>query len=210
LRLAWSYLKSKETRDQTHLFVTDGGHYENLGIDPLLDRRCRLIVAADAGADPDFLYVDLANLFAIARRKGIRFVQFNATAPDADEDITLESVQQQFRAGDHLALWKMQYPDTDRRPGLCVYIKSSVPAPQPFAAGQYKLCHEEFPHDSTINQFFQEEQFEVYRSLGYLLAKNMLERMQFKAEAQGNSPIAVDALLRSGKFKSAGTAAAGP
>ena len=36
------------------VFLTDGGHIDNLGIYELLRRRCRLIIAIDGEADPDF------------------------------------------------------------------------------------------------------------------------------------------------------------
>src|SRR5262249_1036303 len=40
------------TRDRRRLyFVTDGGHHENLGLWPLLERRCRLVIASDASED---------------------------------------------------------------------------------------------------------------------------------------------------------------
>jgi len=44
------------------LNLSDGGHHENLGIYPLLKRHCRIIIASDAAADPDFAMMDLANL----------------------------------------------------------------------------------------------------------------------------------------------------
>ena len=43
-------------------FVTDGGHFENLGVAPLLKRRCRLIICVDAGHDPDYRFQDFAAL----------------------------------------------------------------------------------------------------------------------------------------------------
>ena len=41
--------------------LTDGGHFENLGIYELIRRRCKLIIACDAGSDPDFKFSDLGN-----------------------------------------------------------------------------------------------------------------------------------------------------
>ena len=43
------------------VYLTDGGHIENLGIYELLRRRCRVIIAVDAEADS---------------RNGVRFVQY--------------------------------------------------------------------------------------------------------------------------------------
>ena len=36
------------------VFLTDGGHIDNLGVYELLRRRCKLIIAIDGEADPDF------------------------------------------------------------------------------------------------------------------------------------------------------------
>ncbi len=62
-------------------FVTDGGHYENLGIESLLLRRCRLIVALDASQDGNFSYVDFTNLVRRMRTMhGIRITSRGAGA----------------------------------------------------------------------------------------------------------------------------------
>ncbi len=50
-------------------YLSDGGHFENLGIYELLrpGRDVRLIIACDCGADPDYQFEDLANLVRLAR-----------------------------------------------------------------------------------------------------------------------------------------------
>ncbi|RMG85534.1 MAG: hypothetical protein D6714_05790 [Bacteroidetes bacterium] len=49
--------------------ISDGGHIENLAVYELLRRRCRLIIAVDAGADPDYAFTDLENLTVRARNE---------------------------------------------------------------------------------------------------------------------------------------------
>ena len=44
-----------------YVYLTDGGHFENLGLYELVQRRCRLIVVSDASCDPDFEFEDLGN-----------------------------------------------------------------------------------------------------------------------------------------------------
>ena len=51
------------------LNISDGGHIENLGVYELLRRKCRLIIAIDAGADPEFQFMDLENLTIRARNE---------------------------------------------------------------------------------------------------------------------------------------------
>ena len=57
----------RNAEDRPYCFVTDGGHYENLGIEPLLKRRCRLIIASDAGQDGQYEFADLMRLIRWAR-----------------------------------------------------------------------------------------------------------------------------------------------
>jgi hypothetical protein len=196
LRILWTKLRGGGTLEQPLLFVTDGGHYENLGIEVLLDRRCRLIIASDVGADPVFEFSDLANLFALARRKGIRFMEFQVGDPNPDDEIMLESVQTIVKQA-NTVLWRIKYPEGEPD-GLCVYLKSSLLHPQPFEIGQFKLWNDEFPHDSTANQFFHEQQFEVYRDLGYKIALRMIDRLQFHDERQARQQLDIDALLKNG------------
>ncbi|NQV24623.1 MAG: patatin-like phospholipase family protein [Rhodopirellula sp.] len=67
MRLLWRLFQTAESRP--FLFVTDGGHHENLGIGPLLKRRCRFILAIDGGEDADYAFTDLSRLMRWARVK---------------------------------------------------------------------------------------------------------------------------------------------
>ncbi|MFK7808058.1 MAG: hypothetical protein AB8F74_09690, partial [Saprospiraceae bacterium] len=55
-------LFSKIGTDNRMLNISDGGHIENLAAYELLRRKCRLILAVDAGADPLYGFSDLENL----------------------------------------------------------------------------------------------------------------------------------------------------
>jgi len=55
--------------DNRKLNISDGGHIENLGVYELLRRKCRLIISVDAGADPEFAFMDLENLTIRARNE---------------------------------------------------------------------------------------------------------------------------------------------
>jgi len=41
-------------------FLSDGAHYDNLGMETLFERRCRLIIASDASHDPHYEFRDLS------------------------------------------------------------------------------------------------------------------------------------------------------
>ena len=50
------------TTDQRKwVYLSDGGHFENLGIYELVRRRCRFIIACDAGQDGAVTFGDLGN-----------------------------------------------------------------------------------------------------------------------------------------------------
>jgi hypothetical protein len=51
--------------------------------------------------------------------------------------------------------------------GTIVYIKTSLTGDEPGDVLQYSLKHSLFPHQKTIDQYFDESQFESYRALGH-------------------------------------------
>ena len=56
-----------EKKNSGFVFLTDGGHIDNLGIYELLRRRCRLIIVIDGEADPDLEYPSLVQVLRFAR-----------------------------------------------------------------------------------------------------------------------------------------------
>jgi hypothetical protein len=42
-------------------YLSDGGHFENLGLYEMVVRRCHTIVVSDAGSDPKGAFEDLGN-----------------------------------------------------------------------------------------------------------------------------------------------------
>src|SRR5690606_36770925 len=64
--------------------LTDGGHFENLGLYELIRRQVKLIVVSDAGCDPDFDFGDLANAVERARVDfGVK-IEFRGEYPLSD------------------------------------------------------------------------------------------------------------------------------
>lgn len=49
------------TRRNRYVYLSDGGHFDNLGLYEMVRRRCQLIVVSDASADPMFAYDALAD-----------------------------------------------------------------------------------------------------------------------------------------------------
>ena len=47
---------------------------------------------------------------------------------------------------------------------------------------QYRSVHATFPHESTSNQFYKEDQFESYRSLGREIVTDALEMVSDRSD----------------------------
>jgi hypothetical protein len=157
--------------------ISDGGHIENLGIYELLRRRCSVIVAIDAEADPTMSCPSLAKLIRYAR-----------TDLGLEIHIDLKAIQHTTDGGTdaHWAVGTIYY-GTDEK-GYLLYVKSSVTGDEPPYVRDYKRRSPAFPNESTADQFFDEAQFESYRALGYHAMNNALKAI-VGAGADG-TPIA--------------------
>lgn len=60
-------IKEDQPQQQSHWYLSDGGHFENLAIYEMIRRRVPRIVAIDAGGDECFQFADLTNLIRRAR-----------------------------------------------------------------------------------------------------------------------------------------------
>jgi hypothetical protein len=145
------------------IYLSDGGHFENLGLYEMVRRRCRTIVVSDAGADPKCTLEDLGNAVRkIAIDLGVK-IEFSRIDLRKRGDVAL--------AGVYCAVGKIVYPEG--RPGRIIYFKPGFyGAEEPVDVRAYAAANAKFPHESTINQWFGESQFESYRSLGaYVIEK---------------------------------------
>jgi hypothetical protein len=164
------------------VFLTDGGHIENLGVYELLRRRCSLIVAVDAESDPDFTFGSLVQLERFARIDlGTRIVIDCAPLGDgsrAASDNAKKRVNSP-KPGPHVAIGVIDYPPIPgsqvREKGALIYIKASVSGDEIGYVTAYKAANPAFPQESTMDQLFTEEQFEVYRALGEHIGRRLVD-----------------------------------
>ncbi len=173
--------------------LTDGGHFENLGLYEMVMRRCQYIVLVDSDADGDFEFEDLGN----ALRKieidfgvPIRFPKYPSGLP-MKRGIDGSNV--------YYALGDIYYDCVDSDPesscsseqqgihnGKILYIKPCLNGSEPQGIRAYAKTHSDFPHESTINQFFNEAQFESYRSLGSWEFASIVDEFSQDPDAPGN------------------------
>ncbi len=180
------------------VYLSDGGHFENLGIYELVRRRCRFIIACDAGQDGAVTFGDLGNAIEKCR---------------ADFGVDIEIDVSKIRPGPdrtmsewHCAVGSIRY-DRQRREdvaGTLLYIKSSLTGNEPTDVLRYAAEHPAFPHESTNDQFFDESQFESYRALGHHIAHEVFGPALAKgaaetaAETMAGRPLAVQRARRAG------------
>jgi hypothetical protein len=168
-------LFAKANIDSSYVYLSDGGHFENLGIYELVRRQCKLVVAVDCGQDGDFTFEDLGN--------AIRKCQTDfGVCITIDVSALHPTVQSQYgnfkHAKKHFSVGRIHYKNGEQ--GILLYIKNSLTGDEPTDLINYKLEEPSFPHHSTIDQFFSESQFESYRQLGYHMGNNVFS--QFDGE----------------------------
>ncbi len=145
-----------------YVYLTDGGHFENLGIYEMVLRRCHVIVISDAAADSEYHFGDLGN--AIRKVRIDLGVPIEFTALPIYAAPPQSPVKGMYWAAGRILYSCVDGPDVED--GLLLYIKPTVYGNEPRDVLEYKKSHATFPHQSTADQFFDEPQFESYRILG--------------------------------------------
>jgi patatin-like phospholipase len=173
--LAWEL--TGMTNDQCPLvYLSDGGHFENLGIYEMVLRRCRFIVISDGGCDPKCSFEDLGNAIRKIRTDlGVPIdIEYDDMHPRSADSILIK--------GRYVTTARIRYSAIDEAPteivngverakeidGWLVYIKPGLYEGEYFPKDVYNYATEslDFPHETTADQFFSESQFESYRALG--------------------------------------------
>jgi hypothetical protein len=146
--------------ERRYVYLSDGGHFENLAFYEMVRRRCHIIVVSDAGCDQLSRFSDLGN--------AIRKIRI-----DLGIEIELDVEKLRRKAGSPYserrhAVGRIRYDlvDPGATSGLLLYLKPSLTGREPTDVLDYAASHPEFPHESTGDQFFDESQFESYRKLG--------------------------------------------
>jgi len=140
------------------VYLSDGGHFDNLGLYEMVRRRCRYIVVVDAGADGKAWFEDLGNAIRKARIDFDVEIEFDPPVGIGSRDKPVSP----FRS---FACATIHYPES-KTTGRLIYLKPSDPPDMPMDVRSYFNAHPRFPHDSTAEQFFTESEFESYRQLG--------------------------------------------
>jgi len=176
------------TDSRESVYLSDGGHFDNLGVYEMLRRRCSHILVVDAGADPKCVLADLGSVMRRAAIDGLAVIEMDPMRILSRED--LAKLDPAERALD-VATGTIRYPGN--RMGRLVYIKPTFLADIPADIHAYGIANPTFPHESTADQWFTESQFESYRALGEWQMARLIE--QTPENAGENDVARVEALF---------------
>jgi hypothetical protein len=182
-------------------YLSDGGHFENMGGYELVRRRLPLIVILDGEQDEGYTFGGLANLVRKARLdlgaeitflneeeldrtvqgparqilgtlQQMRRGTWETDPPQQDKGPrgTLKAADVAGRSLVHAALARVTYRSPETAPSYLLYVKPTLTLDEPVDLAQYHRAHPNFPHEPTLDQFFDESQWESYRRLGHHIA----------------------------------------
>lgn len=192
--------------DDQFVYLSDGGHFENLGVYELVRRRVKFIIACDADADPSYGFEDLGNAIEKCRRDfGVVIAMKHIFDIQPSQSAAAESNNKKSEGAPPVAGWdfRLNKPDFSRShsavglitypprdpggeptQGVLLYIKSSLTGDEEADVLSQHLSNPAFPHDTTLNQFFNETQFEAYRALGQHMFESIWEKFRNSDECK--------------------------
>ncbi len=166
-RLLADELLARTDDSRAYVYLSDGGHFDNLGLYEMLRRRCRLIAVVDATRDPDGGSADLGAVIGKARiDMGVQ-IRVAGVGPES-------GVPGQDTGG--LSVGLIRYSDGAR--GVLLLLRPMLAGEVPADVRAYHMQNRSFPNEATTEQWFTEAQFESHRALGAHQAGLALHRLQ--------------------------------
>lgn len=175
--------------NRRHWYLSDGGHFENTACYELIRREVSIIICCDCGADPEYVFEDLSNLVRKARLDfGAEITFLTPQELNANSEVlpacitpftkwqrkTMSVVNtdsddsQRFGealySGGHATLARVDYRSGQN--GVILFIKPTLTGDEPLDVKAYHKANSAFPQETTLDQWFDEAQWESYRCLG--------------------------------------------
>ena len=145
-----------------YAYLSDGGHFENMGLFEMVLRRCQFIVCTDAGADPEYQFADIGN--------AVRKIRIDLGIPIEFDSVPVHPPRTpDDDSGRYCYLGRIRYSFVDGAAspdGILVCFKPVLRGKEPQDVLNYAARNKAFPQEPTVDQFFGESQFESYRQLG--------------------------------------------
>jgi hypothetical protein len=189
------------TKESLFLELADGGNFENLGLYELVRRKLTLILVVDGEADAT---IALPALVSACHRV---YEDFEATVsfkPNQGPEQFVPVVatggatypEGAAYASAPFLIGRIVYKDGTI--GTLIYIKATLIKDLAFTTSGYRARHIAFPHQTTVDQFFDADQFEAYRDLGYCSAKLMINKLNLATTIgqPWSAPPGLDSFMR--------------
>lgn len=185
--------------EERRWYLSDGGHFDNTGVYQLIRRDMPFVVLADFGADPDYQFNDLANLVRKARidfSAEIEMIQSEWLATHLPPSLrpyfgTQEDFQRkrndgsrpEGKVGEHPYALLAQIRYVSGATGMLLVLKPRMSGHEPTDLLSYYQENPTFPEQTTLDQFFDEAQWESYRKLGETMGKVLFD--DYSSEMNG-------------------------
>ena len=152
------------------LYITDGGHYDNLGLVEALRRGATEVLVFDASGDRVSTWTTLGEAIALARSELGVEISISPETMMSDGKVV-----KPWAKGSFTYTWDDPGPGVAPRTGTIYLCKLGVWPGAPWDVKAYAARHPTFPTDATIQQLYDDEEFESYRALGHAATTAMLD-----------------------------------
>jgi hypothetical protein len=180
LGLLWAEAVGHTSYRSTWVCVSDGGHYDNLGLVEALKRGARNIVVLDASGDNAHTWFTLGGAFALARVDAGMSIELDPSKMCASKSLAPGEVTRPWATGPFSPVPEWQGdeagPDghTPRAGGNIWVCKLGWSQASPWDVRAYAKEQPDFPTQSTAQQLYDGAQFDAYRELGLSSVTEML------------------------------------
>ncbi|SCL34901.1 Patatin-like phospholipase [Micromonospora rhizosphaerae] len=185
------------------LLVTDGGHYENLGLVEMLRHAPNVVYCFDASGGATLPASALGPAIRLAREElGIE-ITFDdpphdpegatpGSATAASKDQPNDPLAARLASSD-VVIATITYPDcrppTAPAHGKLFLGRAGLTRTTPWDVRAYAVRHPRFPNDSTGDQWFDQEQFDAYHALGRHIGRSVLTAAQASGAQSSSAGI---------------------
>ncbi len=195
LQLLWREVAGSNPENAAWIYLSDGGHYDNLGLVEALRTHPARVHIVDASGDARRTYATLGQAIALARSElGVEIsiepadmehspaVGLDGQSPDGHKPAKISGrptdIVRPFATGSYL----FTEGSCQGQAGQIDIVKLGVWAGHdlPWDVRAYFACHRTFPRDSTLKQLYDDEDFEAYRELGQASMQALLAHRRIR------------------------------
>jgi hypothetical protein len=169
----------------TWMCVTDGGHYENLGLVEALQRREDLgithVLVLDASGDAANTFSTLGGAMALARSDAETSIELDPTSMIYPLEVGMTALAK----GQVVRPWATgSITDPEGMPPESIVVcKLGWWKAAPWDVCAYAAGHASYPTESTLDQLYDVAEFDAYRQLGWSAVDAAIKAGKLPAQA---------------------------